>query len=675
MSAVKISFFGGERPRISNRLLTNGDSQQARNIRLTNGAIQPLRTPQYLSGINTLPAGVVQTIYRLYDSTNEYWIGWTDYVDVARTPLEGDISFRFAFTSDAFEPRVSNLALATASSPYPASWYVLGVFPPATAPTVTPSGGVGLAEDRAYVYTFVTQWGEESKPSPATTATGKEDDTWAISNMDTAPPNTYAVSAASWASGSVTYTVSSTFGLRVGEYVTVTGIAPAGYNVANAKVTSVSSTSIVVALATDPGAYTSGGSIARDAPHNTTSMVKRIYRSVTTATDAGYYYVGEVPVATTTFNDTPSITIGESLPSATWYMPPADMQGIRTIAGGSAVGFSGNTVYISEPLAIYAYPPEYKFVLDYDVVGLGIYSGAVVVITEGYPYVISGTSPESMSIERIDQRWAGVSKKSIVESEHSVMWATNEGLAKYGLSGPALATAEHYTRYEWGQITVSSFSAAYYDRRYYALYTDAAGGKVFIFDTANNGILTFADFEANAIYTDPATSDLYFVVGSDIYKWDSEPSVNMQGVWRSKDYNLPRPESFAWGKVEADYSLNTAEAVALQAVRDAQQAANAAYMADIPSLKGALNTRSLNSKALNASNIVSLGGLGSSSNYSATFELYVDGELYYSTTIYDSEPFRLPAGELYEDFSVRVLGALRVDEIQLATSSAELRAR
>lgn len=57
----------------------------------------------------------------------------------------------------------------------------LGVPAPTTAPTLSISGGSGTAESRAYVYTWVSAYGEEGPPSPASTVTsGYPNATWTV---------------------------------------------------------------------------------------------------------------------------------------------------------------------------------------------------------------------------------------------------------------------------------------------------------------------------------------------------------------------------------------------------------------------------------------------------------------------------------------------------------------
>lgn len=674
MTALNLTIFGGERPRIDKQLLQDSDAARVRNTRLTSGTLVPIRYPKLLTSVSTLPAPNTKSVYRLYDDNGEYWLGWTSFVDVARAPVEGDTSFRFAFTSEDFEPRQSNLQMATSGVKYPASWYVLGVHPPVTAPSVSASGGTGTAEDRVYVYTFVTEWGEESKPSPASSiVTGKVDSTWTVSLPDGAPPNTFTVSAASWSAGYVTYTLDSTFGLRVHELITITGANPSGYNISGGRITAINGNDVTVALSADPGAYVSGGTATRDAPHHTANMKKRVYRSVTSATDTNYYFVGEVSAATTSFTDTPSITIGEPLPTASWDMPPANLEGIRVLASGAAVGFAGNTVYISEPLAIYAWPREYAFVTNNKITGLGVIGTSVVVATDGNPFFIDGVSPESMTIDKLKTDWPSTSKRGIVEVGVGVMWPTNEGLAYYSPEGAQIITGDFFTQTEWSEIPYSDFVSAYFDHRYYGAFVDSEGvGHIFSFDTRNGGLVSYVDLYARGLYTDPVMNQLYIIdINGELAEWDADLSLTLPQDWWSKDYVLPKPINLAIGRVDADFNRTPEEQQAYEDAVAAQEALNASYISNGDSF-GSLNKAPFGAYSVNGSAIKDASLAGDGALRKVTVNLYADGELYYSTSVSSDREFRLPAGSLYREFSVRVLSILPIRSVHLATSATEL---
>lgn len=71
---------------------------------------------------------------------------------------------------------------------------------------------------------------------------------------------TASITAGSWSSGTATVTVASHDAL-VGDKISVSGVTPSGYNVTNAIVTAVTATTVSYAVASDPGSYTSGGTL------------------------------------------------------------------------------------------------------------------------------------------------------------------------------------------------------------------------------------------------------------------------------------------------------------------------------------------------------------------------------------------------------------------------------
>jgi hypothetical protein len=72
---------------------------------------------------------------------------------------------------------------------------------------------------------------------------------------------TYTVSAGSWATGFATLTIGAHV-VQVGSSVTIGGVTPSGYNVALVQVASITSTTITFPLASNPGAWVSGGTVS-----------------------------------------------------------------------------------------------------------------------------------------------------------------------------------------------------------------------------------------------------------------------------------------------------------------------------------------------------------------------------------------------------------------------------
>lgn len=82
--------------------------------------------------------------------------------------------------------------------------------------------------------------------------------------LDTNPASSYSeltITTASWSAGEVTYTSSATHNLAVGDYLSITGASPSGYNVVGAVTDVPTATTFKIAVATDPGTYTSGGTM------------------------------------------------------------------------------------------------------------------------------------------------------------------------------------------------------------------------------------------------------------------------------------------------------------------------------------------------------------------------------------------------------------------------------
>lgn len=186
---------GGIAPRITPELLADNMAQAASNVLLHKGGVAPLKVPVTVAAPSK--TGVKKTIYRFGKSQPEsqYWFTWTGVVNVCRGPVPNDTTERTYFTGDD-GPRKTDMTLAlSGGTSYPVASYRLGVPSPSIAPVVTQVAGTGPAvqETRAYVYTNVTSWGEESSPSPATIGAADATHVLKLSGFSTVPTGEYAV--------------------------------------------------------------------------------------------------------------------------------------------------------------------------------------------------------------------------------------------------------------------------------------------------------------------------------------------------------------------------------------------------------------------------------------------------------------------------------------------------
>ncbi|MBI9113142.1 hypothetical protein [Maridesulfovibrio ferrireducens] len=167
--SIIVPFFRGTKPRLSPKHLDISNSQIARNCNLKRGILAPVFN---LEGQvpNPIPkAGDIRSIYKL-DSGE--WLYWANDVDVVKSAASS--SDRIMFTGDSY-PKQTDQALATSGdiSTYPTQTKRLGL-PKPDQPLSVQLSPASVADDAelerstSYVYTYVTEWGEESEPSDPT---------------------------------------------------------------------------------------------------------------------------------------------------------------------------------------------------------------------------------------------------------------------------------------------------------------------------------------------------------------------------------------------------------------------------------------------------------------------------------------------------------------------------
>lgn len=195
MTAIRIEQFGGIAPRYSDRLLPPQAAVIASNINLLSGELRGLHEPSLIKDL-TAAGFTVRRAFRIpavitapvpMNLASDFWVSFTESaVDFVRSPVLGDSFERYYWTGQASPysgvPKYNTRARILAAS----AAFRLGVPQPSPAPTVTPPAGANLT--RAYVYTFVSAYGEEGQPSDPTLATGNAG-TWALTNLDTTVPN------------------------------------------------------------------------------------------------------------------------------------------------------------------------------------------------------------------------------------------------------------------------------------------------------------------------------------------------------------------------------------------------------------------------------------------------------------------------------------------------------
>lgn len=192
MASIYIPTFGGEIPRADDHLLDPKHAQQAQNVKLGSGALQTYRQPL---AVFTPVKAAVTSMFRIVQAGLDYWLLWAEDVNAVPGPIANDATNRVYYTGQS-TPRKTNYVLATnggLTTECPNDYLELGVPAPTAAPSLAVVGGAAPTSTRSYVYTFLTSWGEESKPSPVVTVTGNTSGSWNLSSLQTTIAGKYSI--------------------------------------------------------------------------------------------------------------------------------------------------------------------------------------------------------------------------------------------------------------------------------------------------------------------------------------------------------------------------------------------------------------------------------------------------------------------------------------------------
>ncbi len=493
---VSIRTFQGIRPIKAPHLLGMFESVTANNAKLISGELRPYFNE--LLHENALSTGVVRTIYR-YES--QFWLEWQATVDVAEGPVAGDTEARFYYTGDGIPKKSNETEATTVAGPYPENFYPMASPQAKYAPAGANVGG-GSGDDRflSYVWTIVTDWGEESAPSPPSdTITAKPGDQINLTLMSTV-----------WAAGTA--------------YTTDDWVTPSTPNGFMYK---------CVVAGTSAGSEPTWGLVVdEDTTDNTVTWrgyeniiaSKRIYRIIVGDTTALYLFVDEITATATTYADTKLDTqLGEQLRTGfgqypLWTPPPDNLTNLVNMPNGIMAGSLGKDVYFSEPFFPHAWPTDYVLTMDDTVVGLGVMENNLVVCTASNPYVITGTHPDSMTPIKMPDPLPCLSKRGVVSFWKGVLYPSIDGLILVSAGRADNVTKQHFTKEEWANYFPTSMTGAYHDGRYFGFYDQGLfEGAGVVIDFFHNIVSTVdlgdaqSTFYGTAIYVDKRTDTLYYV--------------------------------------------------------------------------------------------------------------------------------------------------------------------
>lgn len=363
-----------------------------------------------------------------------------------------------------------------------------------------------------------------------------------------------------------------------------------------------------------PGSTTTITGLGTEAPggHIGHITAKLIWRTVSGNLATEFQLVDEIPVSQSSYVDS-VIQPQEAIQSVTYDPPPAGAFGLCQMANGIMLMFKGYDIYPSEAFLPHAYPTDYIQPVDYPIVGAAAFGSSALICTTGVPYLLSGSSPSSLTLQMLDKPQGCVSKRSIVSLGDGVAYASPDGLVFVSSTGAiSVATEGLFSRAAWQDLNPESMHGYLHDGRYIGFFDTGAVQGGFIFDpSAEDAAFTMLNVSAVAGFSDLTQDALFLKVGTEIVKWNAGASP-LTFTWKSRIERLPYRQNLSVGQVHA-------------------------------------------------------------LAYPVTFKLIVDGVTKHTQTVADAKPFRMPANYRGLQVEVEVSGTKEITAVYVAQSVAELK--
>ncbi len=577
-----------------------------------------------------------------------------------------------------------------------------------TANTTGRADMAGNTQIRTYIYTHITPWGEESVPSSVSNEVFlKEGQTVTVSNIPTAKPSGDNFVRGVRLYRSVTSASASDFFLldtlwfptttatlsRVGSTNIATVKLANPHNMVAGNRFKISGTT------TDSGNFNVTNGIVLSVVDRLTFTYSNNGGDVSSTADANgtlFHDVAETINDTArywgdggAFNFTDDFLVSNLntiLESTDYDKPKSTMQGLTAINNNMLAGFFDNQLCFSFPDKPHAWPIKFRITVDDPVVGIESTGAFTLVLTEKYPYVVTGNNPETLDIKKINVEYPCVAKRSIVNMGYGIAWATNGGLALYDNSGlTSLVTRGIHDWDTWSEsIDPTTIIGQYYNDKYFGSHST----NTFIFEKEqNSGYFTTSQYTFTAAYLDSLNDILYYIDNElgDVKEWDNSGQVLSPLNWKSKTIVTKDYINFGAARVIADYTAIDEEVLNQQAFNATVPTTNATLWTQSQQL-GCLNgptdymlngNRDINIGTLNAfpvngdDQMVSL--LTIVGALPVTFKLFVEKDLVFQATIQSDDIFRLPSGYRSDTFEVEVSGSARIRAIHIGETPNGLR--
>ncbi len=211
---------------------------------------------------------------------------------------------------------------------------------------------------------------------------------------------------------------------------------------------------------------------------------------------------------------------GEIMPDI--EAPPSDLSCVLNVPGAFYCGFSPSnpkTVCFSDVNLLYSWPLAYRYDIRNNIVALAVTSNSVFALTDGWPYVLSGTAPEGMTATKLAGPAACVSPRGVCVYKNAVYYASNAGLmciyndADAGTVCTNL-TDKMFTKDQWLAMNPASCVMGQHDGALFLFFETETGsrhGLVIDLTEGAGAAVTTHDEVAKCLCVDDREDRMYYV--------------------------------------------------------------------------------------------------------------------------------------------------------------------
>jgi len=508
---------------------------------------------------NQTPAGSNSANWTDLGTTADQWFQWDEAnISAHQGPIINDTLGRLYWTGEDY-PRISNypIAIQSTTGPYPASSngsYRLGVPAPASSQTPTVSKIVATTWVGAQSYAqhklvkreqndITNVYRAKSSHTSAAANEPPNDTFWTdLGELDEQIPNDV----------SYVYTIVSNFGeegppseasaaiqLVDNEDVTVTLNYTAGSSVFNGYNISTSGGAKVYIYRSNTGSKNTTFQFAGEVAFGTTTFTD--YNTALTLAEV---------LPSTTWIHPPN--------DDTALYPTGPLQQLTPLPNGMFAGFTGKRFCVSEPFLPHAWPIQYRITVDRTIVAIAATRNGIMALTDGKPAFVTGQNPSAMVSTSIDLAQACINKSSVVDMGDYVLYAGPDGLCRVENTQGQVLTEQQITPQQWNSSTgifrPSIIKAFRYENTYVAFWEDSGSYGGWAYDP-RRGVNTLSNLSVSAKvesgFFDERDNQLYLIVGDKIKKYRGS-TANTTATYKSRKYVTPNPLSMSWVSVHAE---------------------------------------------------------------------------------------------------------------------------